>query len=219
MRLVSNLLLLSCLAAVAYAEPVIAISESAVTVSSISPGASVAWLALGHEAEAFMTQYRSRDGVIEDADADGVITIEFPSAIPLRFVIAVAELESGAWRIGTREGFMSTAIQPDDRFSRARGMRPSLDLLEVERNELEVLLVRPHVGAWRINALEGSPSDSDRISDAVLTVRFADLTPLGAPGGAVPGTLKPRDLVIAFDPEELSHYALEVGRGNEGGNE
>jgi len=212
MRLVSNLLLLSWLAAVAYAEPVIAISESAVTVSSISPGASVAWLALGHEAEAFMTQYRSRDGVIEDADADGVITIEYPATIPLRFVIAVVDLESGAWKVATRDDFTSFPIEPAGRFGRARGMRPSLDMVEIERNELEVLLVRPRVGAWRLRAFEGSPADADRANDAVLTIRFADLTPLATPGNAVPGTLKPGDVLIAIDPEELGHFAKEIGR-------
>lgn len=39
-------------------------------------------------------------------------------------------------------------IEPSERFGKARGVRPSLDLLEVERNELEILLVRPRVGAW-----------------------------------------------------------------------
>lgn len=58
-----------------FAEPAVSISDTLVTVRSVTPGGKVAWLSAGHEASFHMTQYRSRDGVVENVDSDGSLTI------------------------------------------------------------------------------------------------------------------------------------------------
>lgn len=194
----------------ALAGQTVTFTDAEVRISELSPGARLAWVALAHEPQAFMTRFVTRDGVAEDQDGDGIATIPF--VFPLRTVLAAVDIDTGSHIIASPAGFTSLALQPAERFGRARGMRPSLDFLELERNEVEVLVVRPRVGAWRLLSFEGSPADADAVNDGVLTVRFADLQPLAAPEEGVPGTLKPNDVVIAIDPEDLAHFTLTVGK-------
>jgi hypothetical protein len=211
-NLIAFLLLAASVSASATAAPLVAFHERSLQIDGLTPGASIVWISVAIEGQGWMNRIVPREGLLTDSDGDGRITIELDAPLSLRSTWAIVEVSSGAYVVATPEGFQSSVLVPDGIIGRARGLRTSLDLLEIERNEIELLVVRPRVGAWRLTAIEGSPQDADRSNDRVLTMRFADLVPLGTPGLAVPGVLKPGDVVIAIDPEQLSHFATVVGR-------
>lgn len=186
--------------------------DSTIRVTGLTPEANLVWMRVSHEAQPYMTAVITREAIAPDHDRDGTIEIDFAERIPLRTTFVAVDISSGATVVSSPEGFSSETIIPGDRLGRARGVSHAFDLLELERNELEILVVRPQVGAWRVLSFEGSPGDGDRMNDGVLTVRFADLQPVTAPGAAVPGNLKPGDIVVAIDPESLAHFSHVVGR-------
>ena len=212
LRNIGLILIFTAAAGATSAAPVITFLEQSVQIEKLTPGGAIAWMSVSIESDRGMNRLVPRNGSLVDTDGDGQAEIALDVAIALRSVWVVVDISNGEFAIVTPEGFESRVIAPDGLMGRARGVRQALDALEIERNEIELLVARPHVGAWHISAMEGSPQDRDGANDRVLTMRFADLKPLGVPGSAVPGTLKPGDLVIAIDPEDLSHFSAVIGR-------
>lgn len=214
MRLIRfSLSLLTLLAAASTsAQPAVSFSDDGVTLSGLTPGGPVAWISVSLEPTGVMNRVVPRQGYDGDLDYDGIVTIPLGSRPALRSTWAVVDVTTGAYAVGTPEDFVSTPIVPGDRLQRARGLRKALDALEIERNEVHILGVRPGVGAWTLQATEGSSVDRDSMNDQMLTVRFADLVSLGDVALAPPTSLQSGDVLIVIDMELLSHFAAVAGR-------
>lgn len=182
-----------------------------VRISGVTPGGAVAYVSISIEPSDWLNRIVARDGFIADDDRDGVVTIELGARPALRSVWGIVDVSSGASSVAAPEGFTSALMDPRDRMNKARGIVGSLDAVEIERNELEILLVRPGVGAWRLTANDGGAADADRSANRMVRAALNAMTALG-PSGSPPSRVEPGDVAIALDPEELSHYQIIVGR-------
>ena len=204
------LLILTIAAATAqplFAAPAAEFLDQSIRISGIAPGSSIAYVSVSIETAEWMNKIVPRDGLLADADYDGVITIELQVRPAYRSVWGIVDLGSGESVIATPEGFESLPLDPRDRMNQARGVLSSLDAVEIERNELEILLVRPGVGAWRLTAFDGGTTDADQVPNRMIRAALGAMTPLES-SGPPPARIAAGDVAIAIDPEELTHFLV-----------
>ena len=89
--------------------------------------------------------------------------------------------------------------------------RGQLRKLAAAVSEMEVLLVRPGEGAWRLYAARTSAFDESSPDERQLRIDVDRMTPMGDTAGAV-HTVRPRDIVALIDPVEMRYAVVEVGR-------
>lgn len=138
-----------------------------------------------------------------DTDGDGVITFT-PRRIPRRSVWVAVDVENGAYGIASPSGELPSPLPVGD--EAWRGGRTDL---EVARRYLEVLLVRPRVGAWTKRATDGGPQDDDGRYNGTSRLRLEKMDRLlGDSGG--PPFAAPKDLLVVVDPQSLQYFVREA---------
>jgi hypothetical protein len=148
--------------------------------------------------------------VLADEDGDGTVRYPIAGGIPLRSLWAVADLTSGEY----------DALAPAElglrRVNwRGRGLqrRPDgKDAVEDRRPRLELLLVRPQVGAWTLRVNDGDASDGDGIIDGRLEGILDRMRPL-ASSPQPPSVFQRDDLVVALDPAAMEITLFKVAKG------
>ena len=72
-----------------------------------------------------------------------------------------------------------------------------------------MLLVRPGVGAWELQAADAGPRDVDGADDDRPTTAVGDMRSLGASPGP-PGKFAEGDVLVGIDPRRLGFYATRL---------
>lgn len=181
--------------------PSITFSAGALHATNITVGGEVVIFA------ALIDRYRGLPSlarhleVVGDADGDGAITFT-PRVMPESSVWAVVDFASGRYAISSPAGddVKLTNLTQD-------AWRTGSSDLELRRDYLEVLVVRPGVGVWSSRAAEGGANDHDGSRNTVLRTRLAQMTPLVGTAMPQPPVVIPRDVMIAFDPHSLEVFA------------
>jgi hypothetical protein len=187
--------------------PVIALSHGRVTVTNLSPGTTVAIFGMGREEGPTVSLMRWQRAV-DDTDRDGAVELPLNRPIPADSVWFAVDVETGA---------IGTALPPFSRF-RARAFAPEMlvqgagakiDRFIVNKGMVDLLVVRPRVGAWTGYAADGHGSDGDRAYDGRSTVIFTDGRSLHGNAPA-PAHLTPRDVIIAVALRTMEFTSTEV---------
>jgi hypothetical protein len=122
-------------------------------------------------------------------------------------VWAVADLASGDFDAAAPAGFRLRRVN-----WRGRGLErrhDGRDAVEDRRSLLELLIVRPKVGAWALRVGDGDSSDGDGAIDGRLQAVVDQMQPLDG-GPQPPSELQGDDLVVALDPSAMEITLVKV---------
>ncbi len=191
----------------ASAPPTLAFEETSVVAGGFSEGEEVVFFAVARIPLGFTSQVETYQSE-EIADFFGEARFDLGKETPLKSVWAVVSRRSGAFVIGAPEGFSLREVEfPRDAFhpgatgavSRIRHRFPWVDLL----------VVRPQVGAWHQRVSDGGGTDRDDQANGRPETDLEDLVPIGLSPGP-PERLTPHDVVVAINPRDLRFYAATL---------
>jgi hypothetical protein len=118
---------------------------------------------------------------------------------PVSIWVAI-DLATGKAALATPEGFPLNRIELPGRGAVPGGGKP--DWVEADRPFVELLVVRPGVGAWGGTLGDGGKGDDDGAYDGRLVASLARLR--GLPGSpAAPERFSPKDVVVIIDPDRM----------------
>jgi len=151
--------------------------------------------------------------VLEDAGGTGSVVFTRAGGIPWHSVWSAVDVVSGEYTLDVPPGaprrigeFICEGAWAGATEVRWRGQRYPFPPYV---RQLNFLLVRPGVGAWRIYSRDGSSQDADRAIDGRQTIALGDLWPLW--GQVVPPTvLKGGDVLVGVEGTEVSITALRT---------
>jgi hypothetical protein len=127
----------------------------------------------------------------------------------LKSVWAVADLVTGAFAIAAPPGFVLREIEfPGNGF--AAGAPGRVNRLRHPKASLDLLMIRPGVGAWRLRAHDTGLADHDGEDDDRVLTDLDDLEPLEPGGPEPPERYAREDVVVVVDPEDLTYYATRL---------
>jgi hypothetical protein len=183
--------------------------SAAVVAAGLTPGSDAIFWSVGREPLGAVQRVVRHQGV-KVVDALGEARFEPESgAVLLKSVWAVADVATGALAIAAPPGFVLQEIPfPGNGF--AAGAPGRVNRLRHELSALDLLMVRPDVGAWRLRAHDTGARDRDGEDDDRVLTDLDDLEPFD-PGGPEPPERYARDdVLVVLDPRELTFYATRL---------
>jgi hypothetical protein len=116
---------------------------------------------------------------------------------------------TGAVAIAAPPGFVLREIPfPGNGF--AAGAPGRVNRLRHPKSALDLLMIRPGVGAWRLRAHDTGLADHDGEDDDRVLTDLDDLEPLD-PGGPEPPERYARDdVLVVLNPRDLSFYSTRL---------
>lgn len=189
----SLVLLLFAIASSATAAPAITFESHAVIATGVTPGGTTAWFAVSHEASRYPARISRNASVLAD-EGDGMVRLDLPHEIPVSSVWIVADVETGETTVAAPAGFKvkSSTLPAAALRHRASGIAPHVQL---DVDEVEVLYVRPRIGAW-----------STRSGRALA---LHSMEPLGD-SPAPPDDFAANDMIVVVDPFAMTVRTLRV---------
>jgi hypothetical protein len=183
------------------------VSESRVVVTNVTRGASVALFGASMEVGNSVRLRRWQNAVV-DTDRDGSVEWQVGVPMPWDTVWFAVDIDTGATAVGApvesrfrRIDFPSPVLR--------RNASNQIERFVTGRRMIDVLVVRPHVGAWVGYAVDGHASDGDQKQDGKSTLVFANTRSLSG-RVAAPAHLSAHDVVVAVDLRRLQYYTTEV---------
>ena len=179
------------------------VTDYSVEVGGATPGGRIAILGSDRQQseDGFGPVQVSLAELLIDEDGDGVESLERGPAISRASVWLAVDVESGQVTSATSWG------KPMETFKVPLGLaRPNESGVAVVaadgQSEVELLLIRPGVGAWKALGVDGGRSEETGVTDG----RVAFLEPAwealsGDEDG--PGDRRATDVLVAFDPTRL----------------
>lgn len=182
------------------------IDDRALAVSGLSPGGDLAVLSVWrHRIYDVATQIVHVAEMATDDDGDGIVRLDFEDAIPTASLWVVVDVTSGALVTLAPDGYRVRTIEGD-----GRGIGRALGRLEISREDLLMLAVRPGVGAWSLAVSDGGPEDEDGEQNGRTAARLGGLLPLGDSPLAPGAGFEPGDVVAAIDSRTMSLSTLRI---------
>ncbi|HKI00412.1 MAG TPA: hypothetical protein VKK31_00385 [Thermoanaerobaculia bacterium] len=186
----------------------VTLESNAIVTSGVQPQGRIVLFGLTREIgpDDFPTVRRHLT-VLADDDGDGTVVYPLEGGVPLRSLWAAADLASGDFDAAAPEKLGLRRAN-----WRGRGLerrRDGRDAVEDGRPLLELLAVRPKVGAWALRVGDGDGTDGDGAIDGRLSGVLDQLQPLaGSP--PPPATFERGDLVLAIDPAAMEIVLVKV---------
>jgi len=195
-------LLLVCLVtvpAVAETNLSVTVTGPQVTVEGVTPNGDVVLFARTHRHVGGTPHLGRHASVERDADGDGVVALTVPDLPPHSVWVAVDQ-QTGSHAIAMPAGRTPNVIAlPAGRW------REGIASVDVESGYLDILLVRPGKGAWRLDIMEGGGNDGDGKGNASLRARLGILQHLTGKEQAPSQALK-KDVLAIIDPRTLDVF-------------
>jgi len=184
------------------------IGAAEVRVGNVSAGAEVVVLVASVEGEGGVLRQRTGAKNFRDDDGDGVVTVADGRGVPLRSVWIAVDVETGRSAVAAPADFpLQSSSLPDSLLDRdADGV---IGVFELQQRNVEMLLVRPKSGAWRLRAHEGGNGDADQRANGKLRLAAADAIAV-AGDAPPPKRLKKGDVIALIDPVNLEAIVGEV---------
>ena len=140
-------------------------------------------------------------------DSSGTARVEMRRQVPASTIVAAVDLETGVYSLAVPPGYRlrRLALPPN-------ALRKKDDVfaqLGVNQGRINMLLVRPGKGAWRIATNDGSLRDDDRKANGSVSVNASALEPLDAKYGELK-KFQNRDVMVIIDPNTMTIIATEV---------
>jgi hypothetical protein len=188
--------------------PAISFEAEAVVASGVTAGGRVVWFSMAREISESAATIVRREEILEDEDGDGAVRFELDRAVPLRSIWVAVDLATGAWAAAGPEGYPLQRVDPPGLAAR-RGAEGA-HWVEDTRGYVELLVVRPGVGAWGLAVGDGGASDADGAADGRLTVPLDRLRGTRPEATAAPERFDPQDLIFVIDPNEMDFAVRQL---------
>lgn len=193
-------------------EIVLTFEEAAVVAAGLTPGGEAAFFSVSREPQGYYQRVVRRSG-LETVDSFGEARFEpQEGAVPPKSVWAVADVASGAFEVGAPEGFLLQEIPfPGNAFE--VGAPGLVNRLRHTFTDVDLLLVRPGVGAWRLRASDTGPRDRDGVDDDRSVTAPEDATPIAADPETAPpppDRYAEDDVLVVINPRDLRFYAARL---------
>lgn len=190
----------------------LAFGERSVTVSGATPGGDVVLYAVVKEpagSAPAVPRKTTHALVLHDDDKDGSVTLQRQQPVPVMGVWVAVDVATGQWTAGGSPGFEAVEIPKEDFAQRdAAGQLRKLSALVPE---VDAMVVRPRVGAWRIYAAKTSSVDEAGRDERPLRIDVGVLQPL-SPSLQKLDTMQAGDVVVLIEPQSLHYAVVEVGQ-------
>lgn len=147
--------------------------------------------------------------VLNDDDRDGIVRLELKDGVPAAGIWAVVDTTTGAHQILPTPGYTPTRIAFTQEVLK-KDNAGQLKKFEWPTSELELLVVRPGDGAWRIYAAKSSTLDENRGTAGRLKIDAERLMPIG--NRPALKHIKNGDILAIIDPDWMRYGILEVGK-------
>lgn len=200
-------------------ELVVRFEEAAVVVTGASADGGVAFYSVAREPHGAYQSVVRRQGLELADDLGETRFLVDERTVPLKSVWAVVDIASGAYAVAAPEGFWLREIPfPGRGF--AVGASGQVDRLRHDHPSIDLLVVRPGVGAWSLRSFDRSETDRDGADDDRILTSLEDLVPLGESAEPPPESYSRDDVVVLVDPRELRYAATRLlGRPEPSGGE
>jgi hypothetical protein len=188
------------------AEPLLVPTQAEVAAAGLTPGGRVVWFGIVRSLDDGLERLTHvRREATADREGRAVLAVPNPGPAASWAVVDVATGQMAAARTDRPELAVTTLLAE----SLQRGTDGG-DRLLAERLRLDLLLVRPGVGAWGGAFGDGGAADEDGQSDGLLTAALAGLVPIGQAPAAPQTRAQAADLLLALDPDTFDLFALRL---------
>jgi hypothetical protein len=190
-------------------ELLVSFEEAAVLAVELTPGGDAVFWSVGREPLGAVQRVVRHHGLaVVDALGEARFEPETGSVL-LKSVWAVSDVATGAFAISAPPGFVLREIPfPGNGF--AVGAPGRVNRLRHPKSSLDLLMIRPGVGAWRLRAHDTGAKDRDGKDDDRVMTDLDDLEPFD-PAGPEPAERFARgDVVVVVDPHDLTYYATRL---------
>jgi hypothetical protein len=191
----------------AVAAPSLVFEETAVTVKGLTPEGHAVLFGISWEKENGVAQLVRRESLLPDNNGDGEVRKDLGKRIPPKSVWFAVDLESGELAVRQPHAAVLTKA-PFPVWS----LPFPVDHLELRRNFVQLVIVRPGVGAWGGRVRDGFASDPDGKRNGIVQVRLDRLWALGDSPPA-PKVLAAGDLLLIVDPSWAQYMTFRMHRG------
>jgi hypothetical protein len=186
------------------------LENGAVVVSQLEPGAEVVYFDVCRFSDAYIPRSAHHANIRNDDNRDGVVAVELARELPRKFLAVAVELATGRFGVFRPAGAPGREIAfPGDSLQQGPGGR--LDRLASSGQYLELLLVRPGIGAWQLTTGDGTPTDESPSSDGVVVNALEMMRPVGD-GPLPPEELEEGDVLVRVAPRQMEYYAVRIVR-------
>ena len=194
--------------------PVLMLSEEALRVQSIGPGATVILFSVAREPAGGIARVVSRHERLIDDDADGEIVYQPEAGLVRNSIWMVVEFATGAVAVGGGGG-MPPSLMHRTGAGEPVPAQVAAGVLAVGREQVDVLVVRPGEGAWARVVRDGGDADADGNADGVLTLDPSKLRPVHETFDPAPTALLPGDVVAVLDAARLEYWYETIAGGGQ----
>ena len=213
-RVLSTLLLLlpsapSAFGQVRPAQLAAAFDGGTLFVSGVSPSGTVAIFGVLREAKPYHVAVRRIDQVVTDSDGDGRVSFAVKTTLSDRSVWIAIDTATGAYGVASPDTQPVVTIDRNELSFPGKGVGQFLHL-EINRNIVDVLVVRGGRGVWKGRLIDGGTSDADRKVNNFARLQFDTLTRVSGLDQTVAHAL-PGDTVVLVDPTSLHVLAGRIG--------
>lgn len=149
--------------------------------------------------------------MLSDPAKSGTYTLDLGKPVPAAAIWIAVDLATGSYTAAGSPGYFAAQLAP-----KAGGLKNDnagqLRQLELAASELEMLLVRPGEGAWRLHAAKAAKGD-ENAAELTKPLRI-DLRSMQAVAGSAPPppNFKNGDIVGLIDPQWMKYRVIEAGR-------
>lgn len=178
------------------------VAERELLVSGARPGATVLVIGVTREPRGFHSLLRTHALPAVVSDARGDAKIAYGAEVPAKSLWIAVDVQTGLTGAGAPGDFPVRQFEIDP-----GAVAP--DRVVLARTVLDMLVVRPGAGAWLLSAYEGGRGDGDRAVDGKLSVLASELAP-AVGKERLSGGLRPGDVVIALDPDQMEYGIVRV---------
>lgn len=204
LRIATLILPLAVATYVSAAVPSLSFGPAGVTMANLQPGTRVAWMSLTRTPA---SAYHSR---IELDRGIGIAEQTSLAAFPK----AAADTTRSLWVVAAIEQDIAGAVA-----SPAYKASPSAiavtatngaNTISVVSPSVELMLVRPNVGAWYVGATDGAGNDQDDLQNTTIAISLQSLQALDE-GDGPPATIANGDVILLIDPRRSRTAVVKVG--------
>lgn len=192
--------------------PALEFSENSVSVRSASSGGRLVLFGFAHDEQQYVMTLRRWEEILENSDQSGTFTFDLGRSVPPASIWVAVDLQTGESAVVTPGG-----LPPRQLVVAAQAIAPRLQALDVDVPMLDVLLVRPGVGAtavgaWGLRVGDGGASDEDDAQDGTLRAALDGMWSV-ADSAAPPLELLEGDVLVLVDTLNLRIVVLRLAAG------
>lgn len=184
-------------------EMALAFTAEEVTLTGVPRGGTVILFGIGVEWFNHAPSLTRHAEAVSDNDGDGTVIVR-PALMPERAVWVAINLQTGNYTIGAPDNSQPAPLELAEGAWASDGA-----LVEVRREYMEALVVRPGVGAWAARLGDGGAYDADGRPDGRVILRLDRMDRLDGEQKGPPVAIR-KDLLVLIDPHSLQTFVREA---------